>query len=120
MGVRMDYYDHLNPPGVPARSRNAVWIILVLVALLALLGYTQAGDDQATADAEAYARGKLAGRLELAATVGDAYQQGLSEGLRTAASAPDGVQLAQVCMAWWYDGPLDKATLRKRVCGARS
>lgn len=90
---------------------------MLVVAALGLLGLGAWIDQRDNAADAAFARGIEAGRQQMRDTVRDAYTQGQRDALSAASTSANGLQIAQTCMAWWYSAPMDKATLRKRVCG---
>lgn len=93
-------------------------LVVAAIALGAWLDDTPAARlvDQATDELPAFEQGRAAGRAELMPTVRDAYAAGVREGLVSAQDTPQGMQLAQACMACWYEPRIRKADLRAKLC----
>lgn len=103
------------PPVTPTRSRRrdhpavtATFLALAIVCVVALLGWghqvdAQAQeDDQTTAYAREtaiYQRGYAEGKSAALETVGAAYAAGQADALESVQGTPQGVALAQACLA---------------------
>lgn len=112
--------QHTIKPGRPGLIRR--WLVngALVCAALALFAWGAWIDGRDADATAAYERGVEAGRKQMRDTVRDAYAQGQRDAVEATSRGAGGVQLAATCMAWWYAAPIDKATLRKRVCGSIS
>lgn len=109
--------------GRRSRLRDVALGIGLILGFILLLGWGEHQDSKANDSDNAYQlgieRGIEQGRAQMKATVMDAYKQGQHDALSASKGDANGLQIAQTCMAWWYDTPINKAALRKRVCGGR-
>ena len=76
----------------------------------------RAGDSDALMEARAFAQGRALADADHATQVRDAYEQGLNDAMRSVRDRPEGVALAQACLALADGGT---ATRRSRVAGSR-
>jgi hypothetical protein len=122
----MQTHDCLQGPRQQRRSH--AWQTLLVLALLCsafVVGAYLDGEPgiSSAAEAEAYQRGwqeaHQAVESDTLARVRSAYGAGVRAAIVDQGETPEGVQLAQVCMAWWYEAPIDKKALRRKVCGGR-
>lgn len=98
------------------------FIVMCVMGLIFLLALGQAIDN-ADRDQEAIDRAQAAQTIaqahsdqEWARKVARAYEQGQRDAIAANAAKPEGIQLAQTCMAWWYGGTVNQAALKQRVC----
>lgn len=98
--------NDMSPQGWPGR---AAWVVLVIVALLLVLGFSSESDLKAQAQLEeqaqpptglsAYEQGRQQGRAELTGTVRAAYASGQRDAMDAVRTKPEGIALAQACRA---------------------
>lgn len=106
------------------RRRDAAFAIIgagLVLAALALGAWLDDAPttllvDQAADELTPFELGRAAGRAEMTPSVQDAYAAGVREGLAATQDTPQGMQLAQACMAWWYEPRIRKADLYARLC----
>lgn len=99
--------------------RDTLFTIAGTAAIALVLGWASGlslvDDVPAAADvsARAFEAGKLEAREEMAGTVRDAYQQGMTDAL-SGLPEPD---LRRLCAQTWHGQAQGKAGLRERLCG---
>lgn len=82
----------------PWRVRDIPFILLGLAFVLGVLTFAMDADERDAQKATAYARAEQE-RIAMPTKVAEAYERGLNDAIEALRATPDGVALAQACMA---------------------
>lgn len=117
-------------PATARPPRSVQWLaslaatagLLALVLALWAMGAQMDHHDEALqhahlVDTAAFEQGRQAALQDMAARVASAYAAGLREGVASLDGTPQGLQLAQACLAW--DSAVDQPQARLAAQGGR-
>lgn len=90
--------DDLRTPRPPWRFNDLFMSMLAVGVVLCLYMVAAGFDQRAEAQQAAYARAETE-RLAMPQKVAEAYERGLTDAIEALRNTPDGVALAQACMA---------------------